>query len=113
MRQVKTFQESLQISWVRGEICESARSSARGTADGLCSLRQFLESLLGQGVLILVWVKKLGQPPKVLYRLILHHGLHSRCQRFQRCMNELVDDKDLLCILTVIIIAAFILLNVV
>jgi len=75
MRQVKTFQESLQISWVRGEICESARSSARGTADGLCSLRQFLESLLGQGVLILVWVKKLGQPPKVLYRLILHHGL--------------------------------------
>lgn len=98
----------------KGVISESTSGSARVATDSLHSFRQLLESLLSQGMLILIWVQKLSQPPKVLYRLLPHHllpkgirgaNLHSCCQGFYRCLNEFVDDKDLFAFLRAIIIA--------
>ncbi len=65
-------------------------------ADDMLCLQQLLESLLSQGVLILVRVQLFGQPPKVLSSLVSHHLLHSCDNQIYRGMYKLVHQEHLL-----------------
>ena len=65
-------------------------------ADDMLCLQQLLESLLSQGVLILVRVQLFGQPPKVLSSLVTHHLFHSCDNQIYRGMYKLVHQEHLL-----------------
>lgn len=105
----KNTSKAQHSNWGKGNVSESDSDSARLVVDGLHRLLQLLESLLWQGMLILIWVQQLSEPPKVLYYLVSLHlkpkwmnntlrNLHPRYECIHWGMNEFVYDKNLILI---------------